>query len=58
MTKKMSDEWRSSVGISIYKNKGDVKSFINYLKIELMSHTIKLFERVIELIEKINLVSC
>ena len=45
---KMSEEWRISILVPIYKNKRDVQSCTNYRGIKLMSHTIKLFERVIE----------
>ena len=34
--------------VLIYKNKGDIQSCTNYRKIKLMSHTMKLYERVIE----------
>jgi hypothetical protein len=39
---KKSDEWRWS------KNNGDVRNYTNYQGIKLMSHTIKLWERIIE----------
>jgi hypothetical protein len=39
---KMPDEWRRSILIPIFKNKGDVQSYTNYRGIKLMSHTIKL----------------
>ena len=45
---KMSEEWRRSTLVPILKNKGDVQSYTNYCGIKLMSHTIKLWERVIE----------
>ena len=41
------DEWRSIL-VPIYKNKGDIQSCTNYREIKLMSHTMKLWERVIE----------
>jgi hypothetical protein len=44
----MSDEWRRSILVPIFKNKGDVQSCTNYQGIKLMSHTIKLWERIIE----------
>jgi hypothetical protein len=44
---KMPDEWRSTF-VSIFKNKGDIQSCTNYRGIKLMSHTMKLWERVIE----------
>jgi hypothetical protein len=40
--------WRKSVIISVYKNKGDIQDCNNYRAIKLMSHTMKLWERVIE----------
>jgi hypothetical protein len=43
----MPEEWRS-VLVPIFKNKGDVQSCTNYQGIKLMSHTMKLWERVIE----------
>jgi hypothetical protein len=39
---KMSDEWRRSILVPIFKNKGDVQSCTNYQGIKLMSHTMKL----------------
>jgi hypothetical protein len=39
---KMLDEWRWSILIPIFKNKGDVQSCTNYRGIKLISHTIKL----------------
>jgi hypothetical protein len=45
----MPDEWRRSTLVPIFKNKGDIQSCTNYLGIKLMSHTMKLWERVIEL---------
>jgi len=47
-TKKMPDEWRRNTLIPIYKNKGDIQNCANYRGIKLMSHTMKLWERVIE----------
>jgi hypothetical protein len=44
----MPKEWRRSVLVSIFKNKRDVQSCTNYQGIKLMSHTMKLWERVIE----------
>jgi hypothetical protein len=44
---RMSDEWRSTL-VPIFKNKGDIQSCTNYRGIKLMSHTMKLWERVIE----------
>ncbi|GKB01184.1 retrovirus-related pol polyprotein LINE-1 [Tanacetum coccineum] len=45
---KMPDEWRLSEVIPIYKNKGDAQACSNYRGIKLLSHTMKLWERVIE----------
>ena len=44
----MSEEWRRSVLIPIYKNKGDAQCCGNYRETKLMSHTIKIWERIIE----------
>jgi hypothetical protein len=44
---KMLDEWRSTL-VPIFKNKEDIQSCTNYRGIKLMSHTMKLWERVIE----------
>jgi len=45
---KMPDEWRRSTLVPIFKNKGDIQNCTNYRGIKLMSHTMKLWERVIE----------
>uniref|UniRef100_A0A8I6YD54 Reverse transcriptase domain-containing protein n=1 Tax=Hordeum vulgare subsp. vulgare TaxID=112509 RepID=A0A8I6YD54_HORVV len=45
---KMPEEWRRSILVPIFKNKGGVQSCTNYHGIKLMSHTMKLWERVIE----------
>jgi hypothetical protein len=44
---KMPDEWRRSILVPIFKNKGDIQNCTNYRGIKL-SHTIRLWERVIE----------
>ena len=44
----MPEEWRRSVLISIYKNKGDAQCCGNYRGIKIMSHTMKVWERIIE----------
>jgi ribosomal protein L20A (L18A) len=41
-TNKMPEEWRRSILVPIFKNKGDVQSCTNYRGIKLMSHTMKL----------------
>uniref|UniRef100_A0A914WZU0 Endonuclease/exonuclease/phosphatase domain-containing protein n=1 Tax=Plectus sambesii TaxID=2011161 RepID=A0A914WZU0_9BILA len=43
---KMPDAWRSSTIAPIYKKKGDVQQCSNYRGIKLLSHTMKLWERV------------
>jgi hypothetical protein len=45
---KMPNEWRQNILISIFKNKRDVQSCTNYRGIKLMSHTMKLWEGIIE----------
>ncbi|KAK3528644.1 hypothetical protein QTP70_006345 [Hemibagrus guttatus] len=47
-SERMPEEWRRSVLVPIFKNKGDVHSCSNYRGIKLMSHTMKLWERVVE----------
>ncbi|KAK3517914.1 hypothetical protein QTP70_027301 [Hemibagrus guttatus] len=46
-SERMPEEWRS-VLVPIFKNNGDVQSCSNYRGIKLMSHTMKLWERVVE----------
>ncbi|GKD73212.1 retrovirus-related pol polyprotein LINE-1 [Tanacetum coccineum] len=48
LSAKMPEEWRLSEVIPIYKNKGDAQACSNYRGIKLLSHTMKLWERVIE----------
>jgi len=45
---KMPREWRTSTVILLYKDKGDVQDCNNYRGIKLLTHTMKLWERVIE----------
>ncbi|KAK3534886.1 hypothetical protein QTP70_000908, partial [Hemibagrus guttatus] len=47
-SERMPEEWRRSVLVLIFKNKGDVQSCSNYRGIKLMSHTMKRWERVVE----------
>ena len=42
------DKWRESTLIPIYKEKGDIQSCGNYRGIKLMSHTLKLLERILD----------
>ncbi|KAF3675712.1 Cytochrome c [Capsicum annuum] len=46
---KMPEAWRWSTMISLYKNNGDTQGCNNYRGIELLSHTMKDWERVVEL---------
>ena len=48
MGERMQEEWRRSVFIPIYNNKGDAQCCGNYRGIKLMSHTMKVWERIIE----------
>ncbi|XP_069995985.1 uncharacterized protein [Penaeus vannamei] len=45
---KIPDEWRKSTLIPIFKNKGDIMECGNYRGIKLISHSMKLNERVQE----------
>lgn len=45
---RMPDAWRDSWVVPLYKGKGDVQECKNYRGIKLLSHTMKLWERVIE----------
>ena len=47
-TEKIPDEWRWSTLVPIYKNKGDIQDCGNYRGIKLISHTTKIWERVID----------
>ncbi|KAK3538295.1 hypothetical protein QTP70_035062, partial [Hemibagrus guttatus] len=47
-SERMAEEWRRSVLVPIFKNKCDMQSCSNYRGIKLMSHTVKLWERVVE----------
>ena len=44
----MPEGWRISTIIPLFKNKGDAHECESYRGIKLLSHTIKLWERVIE----------
>ena len=44
----MLEEWRRSVLVPFFKKKGDVQSCGNCRGIQLMSHTMKLWEKVLE----------
>ena len=45
---KMRNAWRDSMIVPIYKEKGDIRGCRNYQGIKLMSHTMKIWERIIE----------
>ena len=45
---KMPDEWRRRVLVPLCKGKRDIKKCGNYWGIKLLSHTMKLWERIIE----------
>ena len=45
---KIPEEWSRSVLVPLYKGKGDIKECGNYRGIKLMSHTMKLWEMIIE----------
>ncbi|KAG5586166.1 hypothetical protein H5410_046600 [Solanum commersonii] len=48
-TAKMPDEWRWSTLVPLYKNKGDIKNCNNYRGVKLLSHTMKIWERMVEM---------
>ena len=48
MGERMPEEWRRSVLMPIYKNKGDAQCCGNYRGIKLISHTMKVWERIFE----------
>ena len=61
----MSNDWRKNNITPIYKNKKDIQNCANYIGIELMTYTIKLWEQAIEnnygvklIYRRINFVSC
>ena len=45
---KITNEWRRNVLVPLFKGKGDITECGNYRGIKLMSHTMKLWERVIK----------
>lgn len=44
----MHAKWRKSIVVPFYRNEGDIQSCVYYRAIKLMSHTMKLWKRVIE----------
>ena len=47
-SERMPEEWRHSILIPMFKNKGDAQSCSNYRGIKRIRHTTKLWERVVE----------
>ena len=45
---RMPEQWRESIIVPVYKEKGDIQDCSNYRGIKLMSHTMKIWERIIE----------
>ena len=45
---KMPEEWRDSVIVPIFKEKGDIQDCGNYRGIKMISHTMTIWERVID----------
>ena len=54
---RMPDEWRKSIIVPFYKNKGDIQSCNNYQRIKLMSHTLKLWKRTMRRLRCVTSVS-
>lgn len=44
----MPDEWRERILIPIFKNKGDIQDCSNYRGIKLTSHSLKMWERIVD----------
>ncbi|KAG5597429.1 hypothetical protein H5410_038661 [Solanum commersonii] len=51
-TKKNAQEWRWSTMVPLYKTSGDIQNCNNYKGIKLLSHTMKIWERVVEMRRK------
>ena len=47
-TEQMPSAWRQSILIPIFKGKGDIQECKNYRGIKLLSHTLKIWERVVD----------
>ena len=45
---RMPGEWRKSILVPIFKNKGDAQNCSNYRGIKLISHSLKIWERIVE----------
>ncbi|KAG5571715.1 hypothetical protein H5410_061481 [Solanum commersonii] len=48
-TAKMPDKWRWSTMVPLYKNKGDIQNCNNYRGVKLLSHSMKIWERMVEM---------
>ena len=48
MGDRMPEKWKRSVLIQIYKNKGDAQCCESYRGIKMISHTMKIYKRIIE----------
>ena len=46
--KKIPDEWKESVMVPIFKKKGSIHECGNYRGIKLLSHCMKIMERIID----------
>ena len=47
-TEQMPSAWRQSILIPMFKGKGDIQEFKNYRGIKLLSHTFKIWEKVVD----------
>lgn len=47
--KQDANDWRRYTVVLIYKSEGDVQDYYNYREIKLMSHIMKLWEKVIKI---------
>ncbi|XP_067121871.1 uncharacterized protein [Centruroides vittatus] len=45
---KIPDEWRKSILAPVFKGKGDVQDCGNFGSIKLLSHTMKIWEKIVE----------
>ncbi len=45
---KVPEEWRDSVIVPIFKEKGDIQDCGNYRGIKMIYHTMKIWERIID----------
>ncbi|KAG5573068.1 hypothetical protein H5410_062834 [Solanum commersonii] len=48
-TAKMPDEWRWSTMVPLYKTSGDIQNQNNYRGVKLLSHTMKVWEKMVEM---------